>query len=119
MLTLVARLGLRSIEVARLELGDLDWRAGEIVVHGKGHRVDRLPLPADVGEAVVEHLRRRKAVAGYQRVFVLLKAPTARSGPNWSTTSPSRPAGGPGCAESGRTGSVTLWPPNSSAVALA
>jgi site-specific recombinase XerD len=75
MLTLVARLGLRSIEVARLELGDLDWRAGEIVVRGKGHRVDRLPLPDDVGEAVVEHLRRRRAVAGCRQVFVLLKAP--------------------------------------------
>ncbi len=54
MLTLVARLGLRSIEVARLELGDLDWRAGEIVVRGKGRREDRLPLPTDVGEALVE-----------------------------------------------------------------
>jgi site-specific recombinase XerD len=75
MLTLVARLGLRSIEVARLELGDLDWRAGEIVVHGKGNREDRLPLPADVGEAVVEHLRRRHAAVGCRQVFVLLKAP--------------------------------------------
>lgn len=75
MLTLVARLGLRSIEVARLELGDLDWRAGEIVVHGKGNREDRLPLPADVGEAVVDHLRRRRAAAGCRQVFVLLKAP--------------------------------------------
>lgn len=75
MLTLVARLGLRSIEVARLELGDLDWRAGEIVVHGKGHREDRLPMPADVGEAVVEHLRRRHAAVGCRQVFVLLKAP--------------------------------------------
>ena len=51
MLTLIARLGLRSIEVARLELGDLDWRAGEIVVRGKGRREGRLPLPTDVGEA--------------------------------------------------------------------
>lgn len=75
MLTLVARLGLRSIEVARLELADLDWRAGEIVVHGKGNREDRLPLPADVGEAVVEHLRRRRAAVGCRQVFVLLKAP--------------------------------------------
>jgi site-specific recombinase XerD len=75
MLTLVARLGLRSIEVARLELGDLDWRAGEIVVRGKGNREDRLPLPADVGEAVVHHLRRRRARAGCRNVFVTVKAP--------------------------------------------
>ena len=42
---LLARLGLRSIEVARLELADLDWRAGELLVRGKGGREDRLPLP--------------------------------------------------------------------------
>jgi len=75
MLTLVARLGLRSIEVARLELGDLDWRTGEIVVRGKGRREDRLPLPADVGEALVGYLRRRHAAAGCRHVFVTLKAP--------------------------------------------
>jgi site-specific recombinase XerD len=74
-LTLVARLGLRSIEIARLELDDLDWRAGEIVVRGKGNRLDRLPLPVDVGEALVDHLRRRHATAGCRQVFVLLKAP--------------------------------------------
>src|SRR5207342_1779434 len=75
MLTLVARLGLRSIEVARLELGDLDWRAGEIVVRGKGGREGRLPLPTDVGEALVDYLRRRRAAAGCRHVFVTLKAP--------------------------------------------
>ena len=53
---LVARLGLRSIEVARLELRDVDWRAGELVVRGKGRRQDRLPLPAEVGEALVAYL---------------------------------------------------------------
>ncbi len=75
MLTLVARLGLRSIEVARLELADVDWRTGEIVVRGKGRREDRLPLPADVGEALVNHLRRRRAAAGCRHVFVTVKAP--------------------------------------------
>ncbi|MHB8290009.1 MAG: tyrosine-type recombinase/integrase, partial [Acidimicrobiales bacterium] len=49
MLSLVARLGLRSIEVARLELDDIDWRGGEIVVRGKARRRDRLPLPWEVG----------------------------------------------------------------------
>ena len=53
---LVARLGLRSIEVARLELRDVDWRAGELVVRGKARRHDRLPLPAEVGEALVAYL---------------------------------------------------------------
>ena len=52
MMMLVARLGLRSIEVARLELDDIDWRAGEVVIRGKARRLDRLPLPVEVGEAV-------------------------------------------------------------------
>ncbi len=55
-LMLVARLGLRSIEVARLLLDNVDWRSGEIAVRGKGRREDRLPLPVEVGEAVVAYL---------------------------------------------------------------
>ena len=46
------RLGLRRSELAGLRLDDIDWRAGELVVRGKGAREDRLPLPADVGEAI-------------------------------------------------------------------
>ena len=41
-----------------MTLEDLDWRVGEIVVHGKGRRSDRLPLPSDVGEAITAYLRR-------------------------------------------------------------
>ena len=52
-LTLLARLGLRSGEVAALQLGDIDWVAGEILVRGKARRQDRLPLPVEVGEALV------------------------------------------------------------------
>jgi integrase len=74
MLLLVARLGLRSIEVARLELGDIDWRAGEIVVRGKGRRRDRLPLPSDVGRALAAYLGVRPATS-IRRVFLPLKAP--------------------------------------------
>jgi integrase/recombinase XerD len=58
-LLLLARLGLRAGEVAAAELDDLDWRAGELVVHGKEGRHDRLPPPSDVGEAIVSYLRRR------------------------------------------------------------
>jgi site-specific recombinase XerC len=61
MMMLVARLGLRSIEVARLELRDVDWRAGELVVRSKGRREDRLPLPTEVGEALVAYLSRGRA----------------------------------------------------------
>src|SRR6266508_635790 len=51
-----ARLWLRAAEVAGLELDDFDWRVGELVVHGKAGRCDRMPLPAAVGEAVVAYL---------------------------------------------------------------
>jgi site-specific recombinase XerD len=75
MLLLLARLGLRSVEVARLELADLDWRAGEMVVHGKGGREDRLPLPDDVGAALGEYLTLR-GQRDHRRVFLTLRAPT-------------------------------------------
>jgi site-specific recombinase XerD len=74
-LSSLARLGLRSIEVARLELDDLDWRRGELVVRGKARRQDRLPLPADVGEALAAYLARRGR-HGSRRVFLTLRAPT-------------------------------------------
>jgi integrase/recombinase XerD len=74
-LLLLARLGLRSIEVARLELDDVDWRAGEIVVRGKARRRDRLPLPVDVGEALVSYLRDGRPVSPHRQLFVTERAP--------------------------------------------
>jgi len=74
-ITLVARLGLRSVEVARLELRDVDWRAGELVVRGKARRQDRLPLPAEVGEALAAYLARGRTPAGARRLFLTCKAP--------------------------------------------
>jgi site-specific recombinase XerD len=56
-LVLLARLGLRRGEVAAVALDDVDWRAGELVIRGKGSRIDRLPLPGDVGEALADYLR--------------------------------------------------------------
>jgi site-specific recombinase XerD len=58
-LLLLARLGLRAGELAAITLDDVDWRAGLLLVHGKGSREDLLPLPVDVGEAIVSYLRRR------------------------------------------------------------
>ena len=58
-LLLLARLGLRAGEVAAIGLDDIDWRRGELLVRGKGSRQDVLPLPIDVGEAIVSYLRRR------------------------------------------------------------
>ncbi len=75
-LLILLRLGLRAGEVARLQLGDIDWRAGEVVVHGKGRREDRLPLPADVGEAIAGYLKRgRPNTMGHREVFLRRVAP--------------------------------------------
>jgi len=75
-LVLMSRLGLRAHEVTALRLEDLDWRAGELAVRGKGGRVDRLPLPADVGEAMAGYLRLR-APSAYREVFLRLCGPAA------------------------------------------
>jgi site-specific recombinase XerD len=75
MMTLIARLGLRSIEVSRLELEDLDWRAGDVMIRGKGGRQDRLPLPSDVGQALVDYLTERPGVTDVRRVFLRQRTP--------------------------------------------
>lgn len=76
MLLLLVRLGLRAREVAGLELGDINWRAGEMVVHGKGSRDERIPVPDDVGRAIVGYLQRGRPVDALTRhVFVRDKAP--------------------------------------------
>ncbi len=74
-LLLLARLGLRAGEVVRLELGDLRWREGEVVVRGKGPRRDRLPLLPDVGAAMARYLREDRPRAACQRLFLCRKAP--------------------------------------------
>ena len=75
-LTILIRLGLRSGEAAGLTLEDLDWQAGEIVVRGKGRRSERLPLPADVGDALVAYLRHGRPASALDRsVFIRVKAP--------------------------------------------
>jgi site-specific recombinase XerD len=74
-LMLLARLGLRGGEVAAMTLDDLDWECGEIVVHGKGQRLARLPLPMDVGSALVDYLRRDRPVCATRHVFIRIRAP--------------------------------------------
>lgn len=75
-LTTLVRLGLRAGELAALRLDDIDWRAGTIVIRGKGHQVEPLPWPADVGETVVTYLRRGRPTTALDRtVFVRVPAP--------------------------------------------
>jgi site-specific recombinase XerD len=74
-LLLLARLGLRAGEVANLTLEDINWRAGEILIRGKGARVDKLPLLEDVGQALVDYLQRGRPDCLSRRVFIHSKAP--------------------------------------------
>jgi len=74
-LVLLSRLGLRVGEVAALTLDDVDWRHGEIVIRGKGGRRERLPLPADAGQALAGYLSGgRPALAG-RLLFLRVLAP--------------------------------------------
>jgi site-specific recombinase XerD len=72
---LLARLGLRALEVVMLELSDIDWRAAEITVPGKGAVRDRLPLPSDVGHALATYLRDTRPRSSCRRVFLCSRAP--------------------------------------------
>lgn len=75
MLLLLARLGLRACEVARLELDDIRWRTGEIVIRGKGSTHEALPLLAEVGAAVAAYVKQDRPKCGTRRVFVRMRAP--------------------------------------------
>lgn len=74
-LLLLARLGLRSSEVAALTLDDVDWSAGCLRVRGKGGRDGVLPLPPEVGEAIVAYLQDGRPASGDRHVFLRSRAP--------------------------------------------
>jgi site-specific recombinase XerD len=74
-LLLLARLGLRSGEVASLELDNIDWNAGQLSVRGKSGQRSELPLPAEVGEAIAAYLRHGRPQSTSRRVFLRAKAP--------------------------------------------
>ena len=97
MMTLLARMGLRAGEVAGLRLDDIDWRRGEITIAGKGNRRDRLPLPADAGEAVADWLRHGRPPTALDRsVFIRIKAPhqgLTAAGSRWLCSRPRQRAG--------------------------
>ena len=75
LLLLLVRLGLRAGEVAALQLGDVDWRSGEILIRGKGRHDERLPLPPDVGAALAAYLRRGRPRSASRVVFLRDRAP--------------------------------------------
>jgi site-specific recombinase XerD len=69
-LLLMARLGLRAVEIARMQLHDIDWRSGVLEVTGKGGRRDRVPLPGDVGEALADYLALSRPRVASRSVFL-------------------------------------------------
>lgn len=87
LLLLLARLGLRAGEIVAMQLDDIDWRSGEILVRGKGLLYDRMPLPVDVGQALAVYLRHDRPSSKTRRVFVCRKAPQRGfSGPSTVST---------------------------------
>jgi integrase/recombinase XerD len=74
-LCLLARLGLRCGEIAALQLGDIDWRCGEIAVRGKARRLDRLPLPVEAGEALAAYLRADRPRCPHPQALLTLYPP--------------------------------------------
>jgi integrase len=98
-LMLLTRLGLRAGEVLSMTLDDIDWRQGEIIIHGKGSKRERLPLPKDVGEALSEYLRHRPRVVE-RRLVLRARAPHA----------PLRAVGFIVFGASKRAGLDSVWP---------
>jgi site-specific recombinase XerD len=74
-LLLLARLGLRGGDIVQMGLCDIDWREACVRVVGKGRREARLPLPQEVGDAILAYLRDRHAVVACDRVFLRSRAP--------------------------------------------
>jgi site-specific recombinase XerD len=74
-LILLARLGLRGREASSLRLGDIDWRSGQILVRGKGSSIERMPMPVQVGQALVHYLVRARPRCSIRELFVTARPP--------------------------------------------
>jgi site-specific recombinase XerD len=74
-LMMLAKLGLRANEVATITLDDIDWRSGEICVRTKGRQRARMPIPPDVGAAIVAYLRHARPKSSCRRLFPRTRAP--------------------------------------------
>jgi site-specific recombinase XerD len=75
-LLLLSRLGLRAGEVLSLQLGDIDWTAGSILIRSsKTHSQRNLPLPASVAKALLSYLRTVRPKSRHRQVFLDISAP--------------------------------------------
>ncbi|MGB6488193.1 MAG: tyrosine-type recombinase/integrase, partial [Steroidobacteraceae bacterium] len=75
MLLLLARLGLRAGEVVALTLDHIDWQGGVLTIRGKGGQWAQMPLPQDVGEAIVDYLEHGRPLSADRHLFVSVHAP--------------------------------------------
>jgi site-specific recombinase XerD len=104
-LMMLAKLGLRANEVATLTLDDIDWRAGEMHVRAKGRQRARMPMPPDVGAAVVAYLRNGRPKSSCRQLFVRTLAPhvgfASGSAITWIAKTALDRAGVRGCAPRG------------------
>lgn len=75
MLLLIARLGLRAGEVTALKFGDIDWLEGTLIVSGKSRRQSRLPLPQEVGDAILHYLQQARPTVMSEHIFITTLAP--------------------------------------------
>jgi integrase len=92
-LMLMGGLGLRAIEISRLRLEDVHWRAGQITVRGKGGRLDRMPLPGDIGAAIASYLQHGRRPSAYREVFLRHFGPDAQASRRAIIAVPRRAAG--------------------------
>lgn len=74
-LMMLARLGLRAGEIAALTLDDIGWRSGEMLLRAKGRQRARMPMPPDVGVAVIAYLRYGRPTSSCRRLFLRTLAP--------------------------------------------
>ena len=113
---MLAKLGLRASEVTTLTLDDLDWRAGEMLVHGKGRQQARMPIPPDVGAAVVAYLADGRPKSACRRLFLRSYASHVGFASGCAITMIAKAAldraGIRGYAHQGRIFSDTASPPN-------
>lgn len=75
-ITLLARLGLRAGEIARIALEDIDWTEGRLLVRaGKTNRERALPLAEDLGRAILRYLRYARPRSSHRSLFIRHRAP--------------------------------------------
>lgn len=108
-LLVLARLGLRGSEVAALRLADVDWRAGEVLVRGKAARVERLPLPREVGAALAGYLTEARPRCACSALFVTARAPYHALTGSCIRAIMGGPAHAQVCRSWARTGCATPW----------